>query len=50
MGGDNDQWIVTYQFERPPNGKFTFKVFQDAEGPAYWSAELNGKKCEKDLS
>jgi hypothetical protein len=46
MDGGLDE-IITFHFERPPSGKFTFKVHQDSEGPLYWGAELNGKDCKR---
>jgi hypothetical protein len=56
MGGDSPEPTYTLRFVNPPKGHdrrppgFTFKWIQDAEGPLYWGAYLNGKHCNKILN
>jgi hypothetical protein len=53
MGGESPEPTYTLRFVNPPKGYgrrpsgFTFKLHQDAEGPVFWLAYLNGKRCDK---
>jgi hypothetical protein len=56
MGGDSPEPTYTLRFVNPPKGHdqrppgFSFKLHQDAEGPVFWGAYLNGKRCDKILN
>jgi hypothetical protein len=56
MGGDSPEPSYTLRFVNPPKGHdqrppgFSFKLHQDAEGPVFWGAYLNGKRCDKILN
>jgi hypothetical protein len=56
MGGDSPEPTYTLRFVNPPKVPrprppgFTFKLHQDAEGPVFWGAYLNGKRCDKILN
>jgi hypothetical protein len=53
VGGDSPEPTYTLRFVNPPKGHdrrppgFTFKWTQDAKGPLFWWASLNGKRCDK---
>jgi hypothetical protein len=56
VGSDSLEPTYTLRFVNPPRGHdrrppgFTFKLHQDAEGPVFWGAYLNGKRCDKILN